>query len=69
MTERTRVLPSGKPLEHTISLSQDDPTWALEYQNFKDQCVKRTPTNLTKDIWLGRIIENLSNEAELLRGN
>lgn len=69
LTERTRVLPSGKPLEHTISLSQDDPTWALEYQNFKDQCVKRAPTNLTKDIWLGRIIENLSNEAELLRGN
>ena len=34
-TRRTRVLPSGRPPEEAITLVQDDPTWAFEYDHFK----------------------------------
>ena len=34
-THRTRVLPSGRPPEESMTLVQDDPTWALEYAHFK----------------------------------
>src|SRR5205814_5042496 len=37
-TLRTRVLPSGRPPEETVTLVQDDPTWALEYAHFKKLC-------------------------------
>ena len=35
-TVRTRVLPSGRPPEETVTLVQEDPTWAIEYEHFKD---------------------------------
>ena len=31
-THRTRVLPSGRPPEAAVTLTQEDPTWALEYE-------------------------------------
>ena len=37
-TLRTRVLPSGRPPEESVTLVQDDPTWELEYAHFKDLC-------------------------------
>jgi len=34
---RTRVLPSGRPPEEAVTLTQEDPTWALEYAAFKER--------------------------------
>ena len=43
-THRARILPSGRPPEQSVTLVQDDPTWALEYEHFKD-VVPKTPAD------------------------
>lgn len=60
---RERVLPSGRPPEETVTLVQDDPTWALEYEHFRKLCAQRKPTDLSSDIWLNRVLRELGNEA------
>src|SRR5262245_12259740 len=62
-THRTRVLPSGRPPEESITLMQDDPTWAIEYDHFKRLIATRTPTDLTNDRWLLGVLGRLSAEA------
>ena len=62
-THRTRVLPSGRPLEQPVTLTQDDPTWGLEYEHFKMLCETRTPTDLSNDRWLHRVLGKLSVDA------
>jgi len=66
-TKRTRILPSGRPPEESVTLVQDDPTWAIEYEHFKNLCLSGAQTDLSNDIWLNRTIGDLS--AEALRGN
>ena len=56
---RVRVLPSGRPAEHPVTLVQDDPTWALEYAHFVALCQERKPTDLSNDIWLNRVLRKL----------
>ena len=48
-TQRTRVLPSGRPPEESETLVQDDPTWALEYAHFKALCSSGAKTDLAND--------------------
>jgi scyllo-inositol 2-dehydrogenase (NADP+) len=60
---RTRVLPSGRPPEETVTLVQDDPTWALEYAHFKQLCRSGAVTDLATDLWLHRALTRLSREA------
>ena len=62
-TKRTRVLPSGRPPEETVTLVQDDPTWALEYAHFKALCRSGAPADLATDRWLHRVLARLSHEA------
>ena len=62
-THRVRVLPSGRPPEQSVTLVQDDPTWALEYEHFKNLCAQRRPTDLANDIWLNRVLRKLGAEA------
>jgi predicted dehydrogenase len=62
-TKRTRILPSGRPPEHAVTLTQDDPTWELEYAHFKKLCADKVKTDLRNDIWLLRILSWLSAEA------
>lgn len=62
-THRVRVLPSGRPPEQSVTLIQDDPTWALEYQHFKALCQERRPTDLSTDVWLNRVLGKLGAEA------
>jgi scyllo-inositol 2-dehydrogenase (NADP+) len=62
-TVRTRVLPSGRPPEETVTLVQDDPTWALEYDDFKTACLNGTRTDLATDLWLNRTLRGLCGEA------
>lgn len=62
-THRRRVLPSGRPPEETVVLTQDDPTWALEYAHFKRHCEAGTPTDLSMDLWLNRTLRRLGADA------
>src|SRR5688572_30251328 len=45
LTVRDRVLPSGRPHEEVETIEQGDPTWALEYEHFK-QCCDTATTNI-----------------------
>ncbi|MBS0534418.1 MAG: Gfo/Idh/MocA family oxidoreductase [Proteobacteria bacterium] len=62
-TLRTRMLPSGRPPEESVTLVQDDPTWAIEYEHFKALCVEGKPADLSNDIWLNRMLRRLSDVA------
>jgi scyllo-inositol 2-dehydrogenase (NADP+) len=62
-TRRTRVLPSGRPPEETITLVQDDPTWALEYAAFKALVASGARTDLSRDRWLLSTLDRLSGEV------
>lgn len=62
-TRRTRVLPSGRPPEETLTLVQDDPTWALEYAHFKKLVAQNSVADLSNDIWLWESLHRLSAEA------
>jgi predicted dehydrogenase len=60
---RRRVLPSGRPPEEAITLTQDDPTWEAEYAHFKSLCQRGADTDLSSDLWLRRVLGRLGNEA------
>lgn len=62
-TRCTRVLPSGRPPEDSMTLVQDDPTWAIEYAHFKHLVAEHTPTDLANDRWLLRVLNKLSTAA------
>ncbi|MFI5020458.1 MAG: Gfo/Idh/MocA family protein [Alphaproteobacteria bacterium] len=61
--KRARVLPSGRPLEEAVTLVEDDPTWALEYANFKERCMRGQETDLANDLWLNRTLRRLGGAA------
>lgn len=61
-TVRHRVLPSGRPSEESVTFVQEDPTWELEYQHFKKLCERGETTDLSTDLWVNRILRNLSEE-------
>ncbi len=60
---RRRIFPSGRPPEHVITLVQEDPTWAAEYDHFKALVANRVPCDLANDRWLLRILGRLSAET------
>jgi scyllo-inositol 2-dehydrogenase (NADP+) len=60
---RRRVLPSGSPPETAVTLTQEDPTWALEYEHFKKLCDARTPTDLSNDLTIQRTLRRLTKDA------
>ncbi len=66
-TLRTRVLPSGRPAEETVTLVQEDPTWAREYHHFKSLCEQGHVTDLAQDLWLHRTLRGL--ERKVLGGD
>ena len=63
-TCRMRVLPSGRPPEESVTLVQDDPTWALEYAHFKSLCQQSASTDLSNDLWLNRLLRRLGQDAQ-----
>lgn len=63
-TYRTRILPSGRPPEESVTLVQDDPTWALEYARFKSLCQKGAATDLSNDLWLNRLLRQLGEDVQ-----
>lgn len=62
-TLRTRVLPSGRPPEESVTLVQNDPTWAAEYAHLKDLIASGARTDLSNDLWLNRLLRRLGGEA------
>jgi len=60
---RRRVLPSGSPPETAVTLTQDDPTWALEYEHFRKLCDARSPTDLSDDLTIQRTLRRLAKDA------
>lgn len=62
-THRTRVLPSGRPPEHEVTLVQDDPTWELEYAHFKRACETGARTDLSDDLWLHTALARMGKDA------
>lgn len=62
-TIRTRVLPSGRPPEESVTLVQDDPTWELEYKHFTHLCEGRERTDLSTDLWLNKTLRELEHKA------
>lgn len=62
-TVRTRMLPSGRPPEESVTLVQDDPTWALEYAHFKELVAAGAQTELGTDMWLNRTLRTLGETA------
>ena len=67
-TRRMRVLPSGRPSEESVTLVQDDPTWAIEYAHFRELVAGNVPTDLSNDRWLLRVLRRLSAVALEPRG-
>jgi predicted dehydrogenase/8-oxo-dGTP pyrophosphatase MutT (NUDIX family) len=66
-TRRRRVLPSGRPEEEAVTLVRDDPTWALEYDHFKQLCTEGGVTDLGDDLWIGSALSRLADEAQKFR--
>ncbi|WP_227421963.1 Gfo/Idh/MocA family protein [Pacificispira spongiicola] len=62
-TKRTRVLPSGRPPEEQVTLIQEDPTWAMEYDHFKALCQQGAVTDLKGDVRLNRLLRRLGENA------
>jgi hypothetical protein len=67
-TLRTRVLPSGRPPEESVTLTQDDPTWSAEYAHFKSLCERRETSDLSRDLRLQRMLRGLGEQAMKLAG-
>ena len=61
-TLRDRKLPSGRPDEEATTLVQADPTWALEYQHFKQACA-RGESNIENDMWINSALNDLTKCA------
>jgi predicted dehydrogenase len=62
-THRKRVFPSGRPPEESVTLAQEDPTWALEYSHFSRLCASGARTDLSEDIWLHQALNRIGKDA------
>ena len=65
-THRSRVLPSGRPDEESVTLIEADPTWVLEYSHFKALCDSTDPAaggNTVTDIWINDTLEGVGRQA------
>jgi hypothetical protein len=57
------VLPSGHPPENAVTLTQEDPTWAIEYQHFKSLCERGAQTDLGNDLLIQRTLRRIGEQA------
>jgi scyllo-inositol 2-dehydrogenase (NADP+) len=61
-TLRRRKFPSGRPDEESVTLVQPDPTWALEYEHFKDLCLSGR-SNTENDMWINSVLNDLAQRS------
>jgi scyllo-inositol 2-dehydrogenase (NADP+) len=62
-TLRKRILPSGRPPEESITLTQPDPTWIVEYAHFQRLCASRTGSNISRDRRINHRLGDLARQA------
>ena len=62
-TLRKRMLPSGRPPEESVTLAEDDPTWKIEYAHFKKLCERGVETDLSRDLWLQKVLRAMGEQA------
>lgn len=60
---RKRILPSGRPTEEIHTLEMPDPTWELEHEYFFNQISAGVQTDLSTDIWIQSILDELASLA------
>ncbi len=60
LTLRRRVWPSGRPPAEMTVIERPDPTWALEYDCFKELC-ESGGTTLEKDRWIASVFSKLKH--------
>ena len=60
---RSRVFPSGPPIEENYKFEDDDPTWLLEFEYFKSQCLNGFMTNFSKDLWIYRELREIEKRV------
>lgn len=60
---RERVFPSGYPKEHSITLTQEDPTWQAEYEFFKSAIQSNAKTDLSSDLYIYNNLNPLIKQA------
>ena len=63
LTERTRIYPSGAPIETRSVLTKPGPTWELEYQYFRELVNSAALCDLKRDVWLNATLSRLGLEA------
>jgi len=59
-----RTAPRG-----SVTLVEDDPTWASEYRHFVALCETRAPCSLENDIWINRVLFGLARDAGIELGS
>jgi predicted dehydrogenase len=64
-TLRKRVFPSGRPEEQVDPIETKDPTWALEYEHFKNLCATGA-SNIDNYLWINGAMKQLAGKEELL---
>lgn len=67
---RRRVLPSGRPDEDVVTLTQPDPTWSVEYAHFCSLASGSNPAeagNIGNDMLINGILNDIAAKA-LRRG-
>lgn len=62
LIRRIRKFPSGIPFEEFTTIPQGDPTWSLEYADFKRSITEKVETNLVRDRW---ILESLTTAGKV----
>jgi len=65
-TRHTRVLPAGRPDEDCVTLTQPDPTWALEYAYFKKIVANTNPaahSNTANDIAINTVLNDITRQS------
>jgi predicted dehydrogenase len=60
---RTRIRPSGRPIEEMSTLVEPDPTWALEFGHVSQLVTSGAQTDLSNDRWLLSTLGRLATEA------
>jgi len=68
-SHRVRVLPSGRPPETKVTLIQEDPTWAAEYDHFKRLISSTSVTDLSNDLWLQTNLRRIGSSIKNNRTN
>lgn len=68
-SHRSRIFPSGRPPETSLTLVQEDPTWEAEYNYFKQLVTSGAVTDLSNDFWIQTSLQRLGQSIEIKKTN